>query len=377
MKRVLSITSLTLCVACAGANTVDPSRADPSRADPSGAVPTTSPSASGSAPLSGSAASADPEAKQSASPPKTAEADAGAKPPKKARAFAGTTFPPADFTPPFERSAQPGDGHWEAVSAAGGVNGKPIMFRTSLRPHLFKRFAFVNVVAIDLSHTEIHLVPGTLEPETKALPQSERTGLVPAEVQPRLAAIFNGGFMTKHGGHGMGLGEVDLLPPRDELCTVALLDDGHVRIGTWSKISAEKARFRAWRQGPWCLLEDSVVNPNVTNGQQRKYGMSAEGKMEIRRSAVGVSADGGTLYYAVGEEQTPELMAKAMQVLGVPNATQLDINWSYTRFFWFGGGQDGKLEVVETLLPKMKHRKTGYVSKAEPRDFFYVLRGRR
>ncbi len=249
------------------------------------------------------------------------------------------------------------------------------MFRTSVRPHLFKRFAFVNVVAIDLSRTEIGLVPGTREPETKALPQSERTGLVPAALQPRLAAVFNGGFMTKHGGHGMGVGDVDLLAARDELCTIALLDDGHVKIGTWSKISTARASFRAWRQGPWCLLEDEQLNPNVTNGQRRKYGMSAEGKLEIRRSAVGVSADGGTLYYAVGEEQTPELIAKAMQVLGVPNATQLDINWSYTRFFWFGE-KDGQLQVTETLLPKMKHRKTGYVSKAEPRDFFYVLRGR-
>ncbi|MCA9646712.1 MAG: hypothetical protein KC492_38765, partial [Myxococcales bacterium] len=334
----------------------------------------TSPSVNG-APVN-SATSANAEEKQSTSPPKTGEADAGAKPAAAADPFAGATFPPADFTPPFERSAQPGDGKWEAVAEGGEVDGKPIMFRTSLRPHLFKRFAFVNVVAIDLSRTEINLVAGTREPETKALPESERTGLVPAAVQPRLAAIFNGGFMTKHGGHGMGLGEIDLLPPRDELCTVALLDDGHVRVGTWSKISTEKARFRAWRQGPWCLLEESQVNPNVTSGKQRKYGMSAEGKMEIRRSAVGVSAGGGTLYYAVGEEQTPELMAKAMQVLGVPNATQLDINWSYTRFFWFGD-KDGQMQVTETLLPKMKHRKTGYVSKAEPRDFFYVLRGRK
>jgi hypothetical protein len=121
------------------------------------------------------------------------------------------------------------------------------------------------------------------------------------------------------------------------------------------------------------LIEGGQVNPNVKNGQRRKYGMSAEGKLEIRRSAVGISRDGGTLFYAVGEEQTPELMATAMQTLGVDNATQLDINWSYTRFFWFEQGEHG-LQVSETLLPKMKHRKTGYVQKPEPRDFFYVLR---
>lgn len=361
MKRALWI-PLVVCIGCAGAeprvgSTPTAASSAPTNTAPTNAAPT---------------ASAEP--KQSDSPPNPTQADAGTKPALSPDPFAGTQFPPPDFAPPFERSAQPGDGQWKPVAEAGEVGGKPIMFRTSLRPHLFKRFAFVNVVAIDLSRTEIHLVPGTREPETKALPDSQRTGLVPEAVQARLSAVFNGGFMTKHGGHGMGLGDVDLLPPRDELCSVALLDDGHVRIGTWSEISADRARFRAWRQGPWCLLEGGRMNPNVTNGQQRKYGMSAEGKLEIRRSAVGVSADGRTLFYAVGEEQTPELMAKAMQVLGVPNAAQLDINWSYTRFFWFTE-KEGELQVTETLLPKMKHRKTGYVKKAEPRDFFYVLRG--
>lgn len=313
-------------------------------------------------------------------PPEKASTSAGTQPraeipvaPSPPDPFADAQFPPADFAPPFERSAQPGDGRWEVAPQGGLVDGKPIMYRTSLRPHLYKRFAYVFVVAVDLSRTEIHLIPGTREPDTKALDESQRTGLVPTAVQPRLAAIFNGGFMTKHGGHGMGLGGVDLLPPRPELCTVALLDDGTLRVGTWSNIQADKHRFRAWRQGPWCLVEGGEVNPNVKNGQRRKYGMSAEGKLEIRRSAVGVSRDGGTLFYAVGEEQTPELMATAMRTLGVDNATQLDINWSYTRFFWFEPKEQG-LEVSETLLPKMKHRKTGYVQKAEPRDFFYILR---
>lgn len=286
---------------------------------------------------------------------------------------ASAVFPPENITPPFARSAQPGDGEWVPVPEAGEVDGQPIVYTTSLRPHPYQRFAYVQLAAVDLSRVELHLAAGSHEPVSDALPPEARTGLVPAAAQARLAAVFNGGFMTRHGGHGMGLGEVDLVAPRDELCTVGLLSNGGVQIASWEQLKRARAELRAFRQSPWCLVEGGELHPKVTSGERRRYGLSAEGKLEIRRSALAVSADQRTLYYAVGEDQTPELLARAMLLLGVQSAAQLDINWSYTRFFFFQEVA-GVRQVTRTLLPKMKHTKTGYVARSQARDFFYLLR---
>ncbi|MBX3182394.1 MAG: hypothetical protein KIT72_08905 [Polyangiaceae bacterium] len=347
----MTLSAALALLSCAEA----PPPRDASQPPPAPASPAAEPRAEGAADTAGSSETKAPDA---------------APPPSR---LASGVFPPPNLAPPFERSAQPGDGEWTPVPEAGEVDGAPIVYTTSLRPHPFKRFSYVQVAAIDLSRVELHLAAGSKEPLSDALPPEARPGMVPEASQSRLAAVFNGGFMTRHGGHGMGLGEVDLVSPRDELCTVALLPDGGVKIASWERLRGEREGLSAFRQSPWCLVEDGATSPKVKSHEQRRYGLSAEGKLEIRRSAVAVSRDERTLYYAVGEEQTPELIAQAMLHLGVESAAQLDINWSYTRFLFFQE-TDGALQVTRSLLPKMKYTKTGYVARSQERDFFYVLR---
>lgn len=45
--------------------------------------------------------------------------------------------------------------------------------------------------------------------------------------------MFNGGFETEHGEHGMFVHPVTLVPAKRGLCTIVGFEDGQVRIGTW------------------------------------------------------------------------------------------------------------------------------------------------
>jgi hypothetical protein len=85
-----------------------------------------------------------------------------------------------------------------------------------------------------------------------------------------------------------------------------------------------------------------------------------------------VSADGRILYYAIGVETPPKLLAQGLLAAGVHTAAQLDINWNWTRFFAFSSVPDTGLGVTESLV-KVEHSKRDYVERPSERDFFYVL----
>lgn len=100
-----------------------------------------------------------------------------------------------------------------------------------------------------------------------------------------------------------------------------------------------------------------------------------DGRADVRRTALGIDTTGKTLLFALGEELEVNELADAMAAAGAVDAAQLDINWSYTRFLFFGRPREGApLQVTSTLIPKIKHTKRGYVQTPSTRDFFYVLR---
>lgn len=279
-------------------------------------------------------------------------------------------FPPPAFKPPIARTAAEGDGVWSAMPAGAGN----AMVHTTVHPHAFKKFVYVAVVAVDLGRVAVKLVAGTLEPESKRVPRDQRTGLVPAADQQGLFAVFNGGFKAKHGRYGMGVGREVFIPARnDASCTVGLYDDGHVSVGRYEEL--ERLGLRAWRQTPPCLARQGKPSPDLGNSwKSRRWGMNAEGRKDIRRSAVGTREGGRVLLFGLGEWVTPEGLTRAMLAAGAEDVAELDINWSYTRFLLFAPGDGGAPGVSGTLIPKVKHRPGEYVSRPSPRDFFYLVR---
>ncbi|MFT3764309.1 MAG: phosphodiester glycosidase family protein [Minicystis sp.] len=283
-------------------------------------------------------------------------------------------FPPAAFRPPVERTAQPGDGTWTPLVA--GAAGEPaLMYRSTVHPDAIKRQVYVAVVAIDLRRVGVHLVAGTHEPIAKSVPDERRPGLVPAADQPALLAVFNGGFMTRHGQWGMMVDGDVFLPAREDGCTVALFRDGSVGIGAHPAIAPKLADAVAFRQTPPCLVERGAIEPALLGSEKpRRWGMSESGGVDIRRSALGLADGGRTLIYGLGEGITPRQMAEAMRAAGAVDAAQLDVNWSYTRFLLYGkpASPGAPPEVTSTLIPKIKHGARQYVVKPADRDFFYL-----
>jgi hypothetical protein len=301
-----------------------------------------------------------------ASQPATASGSAAASEglPERARASAREhRFPPPDITPPSARSADDGDGRWQALS-------EPLVYSTVLHPHETSRFITITIAAIDLTRVRLEFLPGVDDVGKQQVPFTP--GLVPSAEQSRLIAVFNGGFMPQHGRWGMRLGETTVLPPRDLGCTIALFQDGAVKIGSWPALAPAAESMRALRQTPPCLLEEGALHPQLLAGRDRAWAGHTPGIVTRRRSAIGLSADGQTLLYAIGVEASPKLLAVGLSAAGAHAAAQLDINWNWTRFLLFGTGPDGKLGVRQALA-EVQHARREYVELPSKRDFFYLL----
>jgi hypothetical protein len=274
-------------------------------------------------------------------------------------------------TPPHPRSAVEGDGAWRPFGEARAEDGAPLVVTTTIRPHPASKLVTLTLVAVDLSRASLGFMPGVDDVGKTKVPFTP--GLVPERERERLVAAFNGGFLPRHGRWGMRLGETTILPPREGGCAVLLLANGDVRIASWSNGLVPDADVRALRQTPPCLVEGGAIHPQLQKGQDRAWGGQTPGIVTRRRSALGVSADGQVLYYAIGVETPPRLLGQGLLAAGVHAGAQLDINWNWTRFFVFSKQPGGELGVAESLVD-VEHGKRDYAEHPSERDFFYVLR---
>jgi hypothetical protein len=285
-------------------------------------------------------------------------------------------FAPAAFAPPFPRVATAGDGEWIPIVDPSAPDAPPRMMKTSVHPDPKRGYAAVAVVAIDLERTSLHLVAGSIEPASAAVPPSARPGVVPTDQFGDLVAAFNGGFKAEHGHYGMMLDGRTFLPPREISCTVALYKDGGIRIRTWPALSESAADMVGFRQTPPCLVEDGNVNDTLAAREDaRGWGAAVDGGTAIRRSALGLDRAGKTLFYGLGESVTAGTLARAMKAAGAVNAAQLDVNASYPRFVFFGKPRPNERPTVtHAIIPDIAFSRHEYVGRPEGRDFFYLLR---
>ncbi len=189
--------------------------------------------------------------------------------------------------------------------------------------------------------------------------------------------------MTRHGTWGAMAGGDVLLPPHDDGCMVDLLADGGVRVHTHHAPAPDAAPgaadLLAYRQTPPCLVEQRAVSPALLGADKpRRWGLSETGGVDIRRSSLGVADGGRTLLFGLGESITPRALAETMLAAGAVSAAELDVNWSYTRFFLYGPSATpaDPPEITASLVPKLKHATGQYVKKPSERDFFYLTRRR-
>jgi hypothetical protein len=270
--------------------------------------------------------------------------------------------------------AAPNDGQWVPIKAeTERPADAPRMFLTLLHPDANRRYAELFVIALDVRRVKLHAVPGTEEPLNGTAQASSyaRSGLIAGKDRGSLLAVFNGGFKTVHGKYGMQVDGVTLTPPRETACTVGVGADGRVAIGAWRSHDFAAGSWQFWRQTPACLFEDGKMHAGLKVDSTRAWGAALKGDTVIRRSAIGVSRDGRTLYVGLGNALTARSIAEGMHHAGADDVAQLDINFSYPKFVLFQTAVSGRLE-AKSLLSGFAVRADDYVRTANSRDFFYL-----
>ncbi len=281
-------------------------------------------------------------------------------------------FAPVDVGPMHAKWSAPGDGTWVGIADARRPEAAPRLYKTLLHPDPNRSWTAVSVVAIDLRRVDLHLVAGRHEPKpkTKEGRAYQRTGLVPSAHHEVLLAAFNGGFKAEHGQYGMHVDGVTLLEPRSLSCWVAHKRDGGVVIGDYERLGKLGLETTWWRQAPACMVDASELHPGLRDRENTYWGATLDGKTVIRRSAIGLSADGDTLLVGIGDHTNARAIATAMKHAGAAHVAQLDVNWSYPKFVLYKPTPRGL--IAEKLCEGFEHSEDEYVRRPAERDFFYL-----
>ena len=282
-------------------------------------------------------------------------------------------FAPTPFVPPEPSVTAPGDGVWIPMNERFSGSGPSAMVKTTVHPDAERTFSMLAVVAMDLSRIRLHAAAGTHEPVDSTFPAALRTGLIDPTHHDTLIAAFNGGFQTIHGGYGMMVQGHRIGEPQTDACTVAIYPNGTVRIRSWQVLAGETQRMEAYRQTPRCLVEQGQRHPDLKSRYKTSWGAVVNGTTVIRRSALGVSEDGRTLYFGMGDGLTARSLADGMRAAGAFDVAQLDINHAFPRFVLFDK-INAKLQATSALCSGFSYSPQDYVTEPKKRDFFFVTR---
>jgi hypothetical protein len=264
---------------------------------------------------------------------------------------------------------------WQAYGPT--PDGAPLMERALMLVDPQRSYAGVALVRINLTRLQLHIMPGSIEPAhpshiSQFIPDP---GMIPSAYQNQLVAAFNGGFKSIHGHYGMMVNGLTLLSPIPNLATVAVYKDGHVAIGTWGKDMVLSPDMLAYRQNCPPLIDAGVINPSLSLDNRTPWGFTDNSDITWR-TGLGITQDGRTLIYAVGNGTSAASLAQALSEAGAYAAMQLDINQYYARFYTYAPVSNppdaqGFFTEGRRLLDQMINNPHLYLT-PNPRDFFYL-----
>lgn len=283
-------------------------------------------------------------------------------------------FHPSGVGPMHKNWSAPGDGAWVSVPDSVGNRPGARMYKTLLHPDRARSWSAVTVVALDMERLDVHLVAGRWEPKAseREARDYKRTGLIPERDHPGLLAAFNGGFKYEHGRYGMRVDAITLVRARPHVCTIAKHANGRIEIGSWERFSQEHEQLVWWRQTPYCMWEQGKLHVGLRSDDATTWGATVDGDTVIRRSAIGVSEDGTTVYVGIGDSTTARSIAQAMHHAGAYEVAQLDVNWSFPKFVTFEKDKEKDELVAVPISSSFEYDSGDFIRKPYARDFFYV-----
>lgn len=255
---------------------------------------------------------------------------------------------------------------------AGSMLAYGIRRRTTVKPDPERPYAEVELIDIDPTLLQVKMIPGTAEPQpTTGL---IGTGVIPMEDRASLVASFNGGFAAMHGAYGMMVDRKVYLPARSGIATLAVYEDGSIRMGTWGTDLVQTPDMISYRQNCPPLIEHGVITAET--GKLTLWGLSVSNAVYLYRSGLGMTA-GGHLIYAAGKSLSAYTLARALQAAGAVYAMQLDVNEYHVAFITYSvqTATDGGTPIVtgQKLRDDM-HGFDSFFLRPWPLDFFYLLR---
>ncbi len=288
-------------------------------------------------------------------------------------------FRPADPGPALKSWSAPGDGVWVPIMDPRRPSEAPYMMKTLLHPDKDRGWAEVFVVAVDLRRVTLHVLPGTQEPkaDNKVAEKLERPAVIPERDHEELLAAFNGGFMTEHGGYGMKLGGVTLVAPKPKACTLAVYQDGALKIAPWTELQADEPNLLWFRQAPECMVREGKLHPGIIYvSGNRKWGATLDGETVIRRSGIGLNQARDVLYVSITNHTNARVLAEGLRHAGAADIAQLDVNWSYPKFMLYEPKVPGGPRKAVPLASGFEFSEDEYIRRRARRDFFYLVRKR-
>ena len=274
------------------------------------------------------------------------------------RAQVARRYAPGPITPVIE-PALPGEGQWRGTGPL--VAGAAPVLVTTFRPDPNYPQLVAGVAWIDHTRTRLALYPGRYEPPNDGTQEAE----VPPQLRSSLLATFNSGFKLEDSGGGFFSQSHVYAPLKDGQATLIAYSDGNIDVRTWTGGPDPGPGIPFARQNLPLIVEGGQLNPALSNDSL--WGTTLGNAVRVWRSGVGVDAR-GNLIYAAADIQTAESLAQILQRAGAVRAMELDINYEWTTFNFygtFGAGEPAK------LLPGMSRPATRYLT-PDDRDFFTV-----
>ncbi len=274
-----------------------------------------------------------------------------------ARAQAASDAPAS--IPPAVSPALPGEGRWQSTGPV--VNGAAPVLVTTFRPDPNYPRIVAGVAWIDTSRASLALYPGRYEPPNAASAETD----VPVGLRSRLLAAFNSGFKLEDSSGGfVDRGHV-YAPLKNGQATLIGYANGAVDVRAWSGGADPGPGVAFARQNLPLIVTGGRLNPELADDSL--WGATLGNAVRVWRSGVGVDAHGNVIY-AAADLQTASSLAQILQRAGAVRAMELDINYEWVTFNFFGafGAQQ-----PSKLLPGMDRVATRYLT-PDDRDFFAV-----
>ena len=270
------------------------------------------------------------------------------------------SFAPAAIAPVIH-PALPSEGKWHGTGLTVG-GAAPVLVAT-FRPDPTYPQMVAGVAWIDHTRSSVALIAGRYEPPSGP---GDRLAEVPPQLRSKLLATFNSGFkLEDSGGAGFYAAGHLYAPLRDGQATIIGYSNGSVDLRSWTGGPTPGPGIEFARQNLPLIVENGHLNPALSDGAL--WGATLGNAVRVWRSGVGIDAH-GNLIYAAADIQTAQSLAQILQHAGAVRAMELDINYEWTTFNWYGAWGAGQ---PTKLLPGMDRPPTRYLT-PDDRDFFAV-----